>query len=71
MSHILHKELSLVKKSAHWVSKLLSWEQKGDRVRCTKAFIRCIQNQGMVILGNIIIMDDLVVSFHTPESKNK
>jgi hypothetical protein len=71
ISHILHKELGLVKKSAHWMSKLLSQDQKKERVRCTKVFIKLIQNQGKVILGNIINMDELVVSFQTPESKNK
>ena len=34
---ILHKDLGLVKKSARWVPKLLSEEQKKDRMQtCTK-----------------------------------
>jgi hypothetical protein len=39
-------------------------------VRCTKAFIRLIQNQKKDILGNIITTDELAISLHTPESKN-
>jgi hypothetical protein len=70
INHIIHKVLGLIKKSARWMSKLLSQEQKGDRVRCTKAIIKLIQNQGKAILGSFIIMGELVVSFHTPESKN-
>jgi hypothetical protein len=71
INHIPHKELGLVQKSPRWMSKLLSQDQKKEKVRSTKAFIKLIQNQGKVILGNIIIMDELVVSFHTTMSKNK
>jgi hypothetical protein len=70
MSLILHKEVDLVKKSARWMSKELSQEQNEERVRCSKAFIKLIQNPEKAILGKIIIMDKMVVLFNTHENKN-
>jgi hypothetical protein len=52
------------------MSKLLSQELEDKRVRSAKAFIKLVQNQGKAITGSLIIMGELVVSFHTPESKN-
>jgi hypothetical protein len=43
--HIIHKELGLVMTSAHLLSKLLSKERKEESVRCSKTFIKLIQNQ--------------------------
>jgi hypothetical protein len=70
IKHILRKDLGLVKNSARWWSKWLFQKQNEERVRCTKAFIRLIQNQWKDILGKIIITDELAISLHTPESKN-
>jgi hypothetical protein len=41
INSILHKDLGLEKKSARWVPKLLSVEQKEERVRTCAAFIAC------------------------------
>jgi hypothetical protein len=70
MSLILHKELDLVKKSAWWMSKEVSQEQNEERVRCSKAFIKHIQNPEKAILGKIIIINKMVVLYHTHERKN-
>ena len=34
--NIIHDDLGLVKKSARWVSKLLSQEQKDNRIACSR-----------------------------------
>ncbi len=46
VDRILHKELGLVKKSARWVPKLLSPEQKLERVRTSTSFVELIQEKG-------------------------
>ena len=43
VSHIIHDSLGLVKKSAHWVPKLLSQEQMAERVRTSMAFVKLMQ----------------------------
>jgi uncharacterized protein YnzC (UPF0291/DUF896 family) len=53
------------------MSKELAQEQKEERVRCSKSFIKLIQNQGKAILGKIIIIDKMVVSFHTHKNKEE
>jgi hypothetical protein len=67
---ILHKDLGLEKKSARWVPKLLSVEQKEERVRTCAAFIAAVQRRSMAMLDNIVTMDKTMVCHHTPETKN-
>jgi hypothetical protein len=67
--HIPHIELDLVKALAYWMSKLLFQGQNKEKVRWAKAFIKLIQQQQKTVQGNIIIMDELGVSLHTPEKK--
>ncbi len=66
---ILHEDLGLVKKSARWVSKLLSQEQMDRRVETSAAFVKLIQNKGKSFLGKIITIDESAVSMHTPTMK--
>jgi hypothetical protein len=42
---ILHKDLGLEKKSARWVPKLLSSEQKEEQVLTCSAFIAAVQRR--------------------------
>jgi len=71
ISRIIHDSLGLVKKSAPWVPKLLSQEQKEERVRTSTAFVNLVQTQSKAVLRNIITMDETAVSMHTPETKNQ
>ena len=66
---IFHKELNLVKKSASWVLKFLSQDQKEERVRTCSNFAATIRRVSMAFLARIFTMDETMVSFHTPENK--
>jgi hypothetical protein len=67
---ILTDDLGLVKKkSACWVPKLLSTDQKKERAEYSNAFLDLIRQQSLTVLNNIITMDKSAVSFHTPEMK--
>ncbi len=67
---IFHEDLGLVKKSARWVPKLLSWEQMVRRVEMMTAFIKMTQDKGKSFLGKMISIKDSAVSMHTPEAKS-
>ncbi len=69
--NILHKDLHLSKKSARWVPKNLTDEQKEARVRTSEAFVKRIQQGSFSLLNNIVTMDKTLVSYHTPETKNQ
>lgn len=60
---ILTEDLGLVKKSARWVPKLLSQEQKEERVRTSKLMKKLVFEKGEAVLGKIITMDESAVSF--------
>jgi histone-lysine N-methyltransferase SETMAR len=68
---ILHKDLGLTKKSARWVPKLLTKEQKQERVRISQEFVELVEREGEEILGRIITIDESAVSYHTPETKRQ
>jgi hypothetical protein len=68
---ILHKDLGLENKSARWLPKLLSEEQKEERVRTCRAFIAAIQRRSMAMLQNIVTMDETIVCHHTPQTKKQ
>ena len=71
MHNILYKSLGLVKKSARWVPKLLSDDQKKERVRVCKDFIAAIHRRSLSMLDDIVNMDKTMVSYHTPETKKQ
>jgi hypothetical protein len=66
---ILKEDLGLVKKSARWVPKLLSSEQKKERVASSRDFLALLRRHSLALLNNIVTMDESAVSFHTPETK--
>ncbi len=66
---ILKEDLSLVKKSARWVPKLLSQVQKEDRVRISQEFVDAVKRSRLSMLDRIITMDETLVSYFTPETK--
>jgi hypothetical protein len=68
---ILHQDLGLEKKSARWVPKLLSDEQKEEQIRTCSSFIAAVQRRSMAMLDNIVTMDETMVCHHTPETKKQ
>lgn len=71
IQRILRDDLGLTLKSARWVPKLLSEEQKTERVRCAQAFKKLLFPFGKSGLNKIITMDETLVSFYTPETKRQ
>jgi hypothetical protein len=61
--------LGLVKKLASWVPKLLSPDQKKEKVDCSSDFLALLWQHSLVVLNNIVTKDKSAVSFHTPETK--
>ena len=59
-----------MKKSARWVPKLLSEEQKQERVRFNE-FVAAVKWRSEAMLDNIVTMDEMMVSYHTPEAKKQ
>jgi hypothetical protein len=68
LSHPLHKDLNLSKKSARWVSKLLNHDMKKEQVRTSEEFLPMVRSHFMSLLDNIINMDGLTVPIHTPKT---
>jgi histone-lysine N-methyltransferase SETMAR len=71
MHNILHQELGLVKKSARWVPKLLSEDHKKERVRICTEFVAAVHRRSMAMMDNIVMMDETMVSYHTPQTKRQ
>jgi hypothetical protein len=69
--NILHQDLGLEKKSARWVPKLLSEEQKQERIRVCSDFIAAVHRRSKAMLDAIVTMDKTMVSYHTPETKKQ
>jgi histone-lysine N-methyltransferase SETMAR len=69
--NILHQDLGLEKKSARWVPKLLSEEQKQERIRVCSDFITAEHHRSKAMLDAIVTMDETMVSYHTPETKKQ
>jgi len=69
--NILHDDLGLSKKSARWVPKLLSEEQKQERVRTCEEFVAAVHRHSKSMLDNIVTMDETMISYHTPETKKQ
>ena len=63
--NILHDDLGLSKKSARWVPKLLSEEQKQEK------FVAAVHRHSKSMLDNIVTMDETMISYHTPETKKQ
>ena len=70
ISRILPNDLNLVNKSACWVPTLLTQEQKDKRVMTSMQFVSAVRRNSMTLLEKIVVMDETVMSFHTPTTKN-
>ncbi len=70
VERILKNELGLSKKTARWVPKLLTDEQRAERVRCGNLFMEAVE-QNVGFLDKVVTMDETNISFFTPESKEQ
>jgi histone-lysine N-methyltransferase SETMAR len=68
---ILHEDLGLEKMPARWVPKLLSLDQKDQGVENCSEFVAGIHCHSLAMLGNIVTMDETMVSYHTPEAEKQ
>jgi histone-lysine N-methyltransferase SETMAR len=53
------------------VPKLLSEDQKQERVRTCKEFVAAVHRRSMAMLDCIVTMDEAMVSYHTSETKKQ
>ncbi len=70
ISRILHSQLGLVKKSARWVPKLLSKEQKEERVNI-EGVRQTRPDEGADCSGSNYYYGRVIFSMHTPETKQQ
>ena len=70
-NRLLQDDLGLVKKSARWVPRFLTEEQKVEHCSCAETFKKWSFELGAAFLTSIVTMDESAVSFHTPETKEQ
>ncbi len=68
---VLHDNLGLEKKSARWVPKLLSDDQKQQRVEVCTEFVATVHRCSLAMLDTIVTMDETMVCYHTPKTKQQ
>ena len=68
---ILHDDLGLTKRAARWVPRLLTSEHKEKKMEMARSFIRQHFWQGRAFLESLVTMDEMWVSFYTPELKSQ
>ncbi len=68
---MLGHDLTLTKKSARWVLKLLTEDMKKERMRTREDFLATVQFLSMAILDNICHYGQIAMLFHTPEAKQQ
>jgi hypothetical protein len=68
---ILREDLGLEKKTVRWVPRLLSPEQKDERVEACAELIAAVQCHSMAMMDQIVTMDETMVCYHTPETKRQ
>ena len=68
---ILHEDIRLSKKSARWVPKLLTNEQKCEWVQVCQQFVRDVQNHCKDYLNTILTMDKTMISLPTPKTEKQ
>ena len=68
---ILTDDLNYSKKSARWIPRILSSDQKDQRLTASTEFLKRYRKGGAGFLGSIITMNESAVAFHTPDTKNQ
>ncbi len=69
--NILQDNLGLVKKPAQWAPKLVSEDQKQQRMEICKRFIAVFSPNFIAMLENILVMDKTLVSYHAYVTKKQ
>ena len=69
--HILHDVLNLRKVSARWIPKLLTKDQKKQRVSCAKKLIKKYEDCDTRRLYEIVTGDETWIKFSEPERKER
>jgi hypothetical protein len=53
------------------MAKLLSEDKKKERVRTCMEFVAAVDRHSMGMLDNIVMIDETMVSYHTPKMKKQ
>lgn len=69
--NILHEHLHMKKLSARWVPRLLTVDQKRERVRLSLNNLRLFEQNSEEFLRRFITVDETWIHFYTPETKEQ
>jgi histone-lysine N-methyltransferase SETMAR len=69
--NILHQHLNMRKLSARWVPRLLTVDQKQNRVRCSKDNLQLFQWNPQDFRRRFITVDKTWIHHYTPETKKQ
>jgi len=69
--NILHQHLSMKKLSARWVPRLLTIDQKRNRVRCCKDSLQLLQRNSQDFKRRFVTVDETWIHHYTPETKEQ
>ncbi len=68
---ILHEDLGLEKKTTRWVPRVLSTDQKEERVSACTELVAAIQRYSVAMMDQILTVNETMVCYHTPETKRQ
>ncbi|GBM72402.1 hypothetical protein AVEN_175576-1 [Araneus ventricosus] len=71
VSSILHEKLGVQKISARWVPRLLSMENKRNRVINSEAGLESFRHNLDEFLSRYITVDETWIHYYTPETKEQ
>lgn len=69
--NILHNHLQMKKLSARWVPRLLTIDQKRNRVKCCESGLKLFQSNPQEFLRRFITVDETWIHYYTPETKEQ
>ncbi|KMQ91973.1 histone-lysine n-methyltransferase setmar [Lasius niger] len=69
--NIVHQHLDMKKLSARWVPRLLTVDQKQNRVRCTKDGLQLFQRNPQDFRRCFVTVDETWIHHYTPEASGK
>ena len=69
--NILHKHLDMRKLSARWVPRLLTLDQKRNRVKCCKESLPLFQKNPKDFKRRFVTVDETWIHYYTPETKQQ
>jgi hypothetical protein len=63
--------MGLEKKTARWAPRLLSPDQKEERVNACAELVAAVQRHSIAMMDQIVTMNENMVCYHTPETKRQ